>query len=166
MRKDLPWRKRVEVLATCGESILCGFYDNDGTLGFFGGGVDSDETSCEAAVREFSEEAGGILRMPRVLQAPPLHYRWVEPFVTPEQKKRATKYLGSLTVYVHGVFDSTFRLDPLEPSHLLDVSLRPITEVVRLLTGFLETTEGRHRTRVEYRLQAAKALEASLYCLC
>lgn len=102
---QLPYRKRVEVVAIKDGKIYGGVY-KDGGFGFFGGGVDDDNLE-DAAVREFAEETGLSIKNPKQLDVSPVSEDWRPPYSSEKMRERAKNYRGSTTYFVVADLDDS-----------------------------------------------------------
>ena len=140
-----PYRDRVEMFGMNPEGhILSGIYDNDQTVGVFGGGVDENEDPAEAAARELLEESGHSAENTEMLDIEPFIHDRSSPYVSDAQKSRAKRFKGSRTRYAAGLLKGEPG-EPVEPSGLHDIRFRPISEMLDLLDrdDLDEWTQGR-----------------------
>ncbi len=153
-----PWRNRVEIYGVKYGAILGGIYDNDGTFGVFGGGIEDEETS-DAVKRELYEESGytcyGVQRIP----VKELLHEWHPPYASAEQAERAAKYRGSATTY-YACRLGEFIAQPIEPSGLREVRLYKLEEAIKIQCAVLGTYP--HHDRLLRRIACLAWLMTSL----
>lgn len=130
--EDRKWPRRSYGPGQETDSVVlyCGLYDEDGSLGVPGGGVDEGETLTEAACREWQEETGFAAKNAVSLKIPAFTYYWNPPYVTPAQVQRATRYCGSRTHYVTAVYAHEPPSATKDPSNLNELDWYSITEVL------------------------------------
>lgn len=135
-RAALPYRPRVEVIPIATLDDVCyaawGRWEDE-TLQYAGGGIDPGETAPEAALREMAEELR--ITAEKAVLVPGIHpmdVEWQPPYLTEAQRRRASRYRGSRTVFCAALFGAVAFLPVLcHPFawHRLDV--RPTNEAER-----------------------------------
>jgi len=152
-----PYRDRSEIYALMpGGKIHGGIYSDDGAFGVYGGGIDPGEDPLVAAVREYAEEAGYVLKNPKVLPVPPYTYEWKPPYDTEKQKERSKHFRGSRTFFIAGQRGEPFTGDrsPDTKHDLKAEGAYSVDEALKYLNP--------HRTLDKPRLQVLTAIRNML----
>jgi 8-oxo-dGTP pyrophosphatase MutT (NUDIX family) len=162
---ELPYRPRVEMFGINPKGeLLSGIYDDDRTLGVFGGGIDEGEDPATAAAREMFEESGYPVTDPVLLDVPAFSQSWATPppsySASDAQKQRKARYGGSTTQYVMGRIGEKTE-EPTDPSNLEDIQFRPIAEALQRMELGPEVDEWT-KVRTNARKRALQRIEELL----